>query len=218
MQKDWHSYWKKQSDARHALNQSSFHEQIASEIAFHLGDISGKKILELGCGDGALIEYLPIKAEQYTGVDFSKNLLEIFKQKKPQYKTHTSGAIEFLESCTEKYDLIFSFGVLQYFDKKALEYLFNLQKKALNKDGSAFHFGIPVTEQRNVFVNGQGTPNTVYVANRPLHIKIKSRFYNNIGHWHSIVSLREISEKCGYQNSAIFGGIHYLYRINLLQQ
>lgn len=57
----------------------------------------GAKVLDLGCGDGRLFEILKVKKVDYTGVDFSRSLLELAKKKYPQQ--------EFIEQDITKLDL-----------------------------------------------------------------------------------------------------------------
>jgi trans-aconitate methyltransferase len=46
---------------------------------------TGSRVLDLGCGDGRLIDYLPSDIK-YTGIDISDKLLDIAKHKYPQHK------------------------------------------------------------------------------------------------------------------------------------
>jgi cyclopropane fatty-acyl-phospholipid synthase-like methyltransferase len=212
----WQSYWNQQSDPRHAQNQTPFFKSVADEIQYHCGDLTGKTVLELGCGDGSILKFMKVEKDGYIGVDFSASLLDIFAINCPGYATQQTGAIEFLKDSDSRFDVIFSFGVLQYFDEAGLEELFTLQRDALNENGFAIHFGIPIAEQRHVFSTGQGTPLTAGSHGRSWFKQIKSRFKNNIGHWHRLHRLSEISAGCGFKNQ-IYGGINYLYRINLHQ-
>lgn len=213
---NWKDYWNKQQDPRHSVNQDSFFEKVAKEIEFHLGDLKNKKILEIGCGDGALLKFLPITAEQYVGVDFSDSLLKKFKKTYTDYKVQNIGGTEYLDSTKEKYDVIFSFGVLQYFNEQQLKELSELQKKHLNKGGFAFHFGVPIVENKKLFTSGKGIQNKTMFKPRSFAKETKSRLVNNIGNWHKLNSLCDITLEAGLEPH-VFGGLHYLYRINLRQ-
>lgn len=213
----WADYWNQQSDPRHSINNDNFFKKVAKEMEYHLGDLQNKTILELGCGDGSLLKHLPIEAKQYTGVDFSESLLKIFSNNFPNHKVVNHGAIEFLQESNETFDIIFSFGVLQYFNETQLQELFSLQKKSLNKNGIAIHFGVPIEEQKPVFLSGQGTQNASCFKKRAFLKQIKSRYKNNIGHWHRLEALYDISSSSGF-TTEIIGGMNYLYRVNLYQQ
>ena len=59
---------KENSEKRHEEEKKIFHENI---------DVSGKKVLEIGCGIGRWVEALHDKCASYLGLDFSEDLLEI---------------------------------------------------------------------------------------------------------------------------------------------
>ena len=59
---------KENSEQRHEEEKKIFHDNI---------DVSGKKVLEIGCGIGRWVEALHDKCASYLGLDFSEDLLEI---------------------------------------------------------------------------------------------------------------------------------------------
>ncbi len=57
-------------------------EYLDNEIEFintHL--VKGKSILEIGCGFGRLLEILSKNSKKVTGIDYSKNLLRIARER-----------------------------------------------------------------------------------------------------------------------------------------
>ena len=217
MKNNWQSYWNNQDDPRHAINDEPFFKDVAKEMRFHLGDLAGKNVLELGCGDGAIVKYLDVDPKKYLGIDFSEPLLNRFANVLPGHEVCQMGAIEFLEQSKRTYDVVFSFGVLQYFDIEQLSKLFALQQSAMSQGGYAFHFGVPVKELRAPFLNGQATQKTAHTAGRSMLKRLKCRWSNNIGNWHSLSNLSKVSAN-NQLTAQIFGGINYLYRINLRQE
>lgn len=61
---------KENSEQRHEDEKKVFYENI---------DVSGKSVLEIGCGVGRWVEALHDKCGSYLGLDFSEELLEIAK-------------------------------------------------------------------------------------------------------------------------------------------
>ncbi|MHA1575723.1 MAG: class I SAM-dependent methyltransferase, partial [Candidatus Thorarchaeota archaeon] len=49
-----------------------------------MGDVKGKRILDAGCGEGHLTRYYASKGADVTGVDISKNLVEIARDRSPE--------------------------------------------------------------------------------------------------------------------------------------
>ena len=169
----WKDYWAVQQDPRHASNDQQFFENLGKEILFHTGSLKNKKVLELGCGDGSLIPYLDLSLDNYTGVDFSDSLLGKFREKYPDVNLVNNDALGFLAGCSEKFDVIFSFGVVQYFKKQELRSLFELQAKCVGEGGYVCHFGVPVKEMSAVFFRGLGS--TVLVRNNKRRILARFR-------------------------------------------
>ena len=62
---------KENSEQRHEDEKNIFYENI---------DVSGKSVLEIGCGVGRWAEALHGKCDSYLGLDFSEELLEIAKE------------------------------------------------------------------------------------------------------------------------------------------
>lgn len=80
----------------------------------------GQDVLDLGCGNGRLIELLGEKHINYTGVDISSNL--IYEAKKREYNKNIN--VEFkvndilnIDIPEKKYDLIILVAVLQHIPK-----------------------------------------------------------------------------------------------------
>lgn len=110
------------------------------EVTTHLQKLKdGKQVLDLGCGNGRLLTGIKAKVN-YTGIDFSKKLINIAREKYPQYKF-------ILKDLTKpktweslpKFDAIFCIAVLHHIPNKNQQ-LFILKeiKKHLKKDGLLF--------------------------------------------------------------------------------
>jgi SAM-dependent methyltransferase len=98
-----------------------------------------KKVLEVGCGIGTAAHSFIENGAIYKGIDLSKKSIEVAKQRLNVF--NLNGTIEeadienYSPSITEKYDLVYSFGVLHHTPdtKKAIKNIYNL----LN-DGGTF--------------------------------------------------------------------------------
>lgn len=75
------------------------------------------KILDLGCGNGRLIELFRDKDIEYIGVDNSKRLIEIAKEKYPHYKFLVSEAIN-LPFEDSYFNKVISVAVLHHIPSK----------------------------------------------------------------------------------------------------
>ena len=103
-----------------------------------LKDIEEKKICDLGCGTGVLIPYILQKKGKYTGIDFSKEMLNKIKSK---YSTEiSSGQINLLLSDfkdideNKTYDVLIGLGFIEYFEDP--EKILNKLYKMIPESGS----------------------------------------------------------------------------------
>ncbi|MBD3238746.1 MAG: methyltransferase domain-containing protein [Candidatus Moranbacteria bacterium] len=88
-----------------------------SDLAF-IKHYYGKndKLLDYGCGNGRLIDFLKPLPENYLGVDASRAMLKQAQKKYPDYvfgKVHYSG--QTLTKIKQKFDLAVSLGVFHHF-------------------------------------------------------------------------------------------------------
>lgn len=107
-----------------------FSETIISILG---GDISNKKILEIGCGNGKLLYQFKKKGALVKGV-------EIGPQADVAKKTYGLDVINkplSKKNLNEKFDCIFSYGCLEHIDD--LESFFEESRSCLNNNGLFFH-------------------------------------------------------------------------------
>lgn len=132
-------------------NQSQHYDNISKEYQEHYFDRESKyyrsrifiqkfkkhlnesiEILDVGCGDGSIIEILEengIKGKNYTGLDVSFNNTELFKNKfKGKYKVLNDNFAKKNLNLNKKFDAILLIGVIHhmYLDiENVFENLFN---------------------------------------------------------------------------------------------
>jgi len=101
---------------------------------------NNSKILDIGCGRANIISYL---CKQYKfsdkpiGIDIVKN-----KSIKRNIIFKKIDAIKYLKKTDVKFDLILIKQTIHFFSKKKINYLLNLAKNKLNKDGQIFIFSL----------------------------------------------------------------------------
>jgi len=76
----------------------------------------GNKVLDVGCGNGRLVELLGRKKIDYFGVDISDKLIEQAYQEYPDYKFIIGDALHL--KLSEKFDVAVSVSVLNHFPKE----------------------------------------------------------------------------------------------------
>lgn len=108
-----------------------------------LGNIRGKKVLDLGCGPGIYAKILLEKKAKVKGIDISDKEIEIAKGKNPSIN-FTVGNAEKMPYKNSEFDIVLAALVMEYFenwDKVIYEV-----KRVLKKRGLfVFSIGNPVT-------------------------------------------------------------------------
>jgi len=216
--KDWGAFWAGQATPCHAVDDEGFYRDLAREILFHTGSLAGSKVLELGCGNGAVSAHLDIDPQNYTGVDFSGSLLDQFRTRAGNLNLVEQDILGFLRANDCKYDVIISFGVLQYLGRAEMAELFQLQAQALDEGGQCAHFALPVRDLAGVFYSGLGSAHRLGMMRpRGLLKRLWSRLGNRIGNWYCIDEIYRMSETAGFATRLV-SNINYFYRVNLLQR
>jgi len=108
-----------------------------------LGNIRGKKILDLGCGTGIYAKILTKKGAKVKGIDISKEMIKIAQKENPEIEFKVGNA-EKLPYKSKEFDIVLSALVLEYFKdwNKVLKEI----NRVLEKDGLLiFSIGNPVS-------------------------------------------------------------------------
>ena len=126
---------KENSEQRHLEEKKLFHKYI---------DVSGKKVLELGCGIGRWAEALYDKCEYYLGIDFSENLLDIANKtyadkENCKFQLMSVTDIKVDELLVEPpFDVIIISGVLMYLNDDDLRVVVDYMNQLGSEDKKIF--------------------------------------------------------------------------------
>jgi len=126
-------FWEDKQSPLHGSDSAEFYQNLAVELKTLFPGESPSKVLEIGCGDGSLFQYLGFPSDRYTGVDFSPTLLELFRTRHPKLQLCCAEGSSFVES-GGKYRLIFSNGVVQHFDQEMLHRHFENARTMMSDD------------------------------------------------------------------------------------
>ena len=119
--------------------------------------IKNRNILDLGCGNGSLLEF--IKPTNYIGIDFSREMLKLHSHKNIfEFDFNTIECWNFIQK--QNFDILVSFSALQWANN--LDFIFE-QIKKIDKDF------ILVLFTSNTFKTIHKTAN----INSPIHSKNK---------------------------------------------
>src|SRR5262245_39842981 len=111
----WRKYWEGKTAPLHRVDSEDFYRKFAQEMKVLLGEEPPTSVLDIGCGTGAFYKPLGFDRTDYKGVDFSDSMLKEFRATHGDVKLECHDGSDYRDDRT--YDLIFSLGVIQNFDK-----------------------------------------------------------------------------------------------------
>ena len=213
----WKKYWQDKNDPLHRCSSADHYQEYADELKVLLGRSTPKCILELGCGNGALYKHLQFdKADVYKGVDFSEVMLKCFADTHPNVDLECQDASAYRDE--NHYDLIFSNGLIQYFDESMLSRLLKNVRSML-KPGSRFICAsILWKRQRLNYLTGQCGPKRNRRFFRGLYLYAKCILSGfPMGRWYDFPVFRKISS-VNDMEVEFYGSMLYLYRIHAVMR
>jgi len=80
----------------------------------------GDSVLDVGCGNGRLLENLKKRRISYLGVDNSEALIKLAKANYPSYDFKVADILELSETIKQKFDLVISVAVLHHLPSEDL--------------------------------------------------------------------------------------------------
>lgn len=127
-------------DANKYSSDFSFVHQYGNSLINLIdGDDCGK-VLDLGCGNGALSKVMHDKGYHVIGIDASKDLLDIAKKNYPDIQFIKADATNF--SLKEPIDIVFSNAVFHWINKEHQQDMLKCVQEVLKENGQfVFEFG-----------------------------------------------------------------------------
>ena len=127
-------------DANKYTEDFSFVHQYGNSVIELIDADKGSSVLDLGCGNGALTKTLQDKGYFVTGMDASKELLDIAKEKYPGIDFMQGDATDF--TLPKLVDVVFSNAVFHWINKDKQQNMLKCVYNVLNKNGQfVFEFG-----------------------------------------------------------------------------
>lgn len=104
-------------------------------LAEHAKPVPGDKILDIGCGPGDILDYLP--DTDYTGLDISPEYISAARQRYGLRGRFCCGDVGLttIEGEQGSFDLVLAVGVIHHLDDAQAAKLFTLARRALRPTG-----------------------------------------------------------------------------------
>ncbi|MEM9828647.1 MAG: class I SAM-dependent methyltransferase [Planctomycetota bacterium] len=120
---DFHDRWAADVDVRAIDVQQVVHAETSPELRWivqQLGNVQGKRILDLGCGLGEVATYLACRGASVVAADVSPGMLEVARRVASQHgtkiETHCIAAEKFELGTLERFDVIYMGNVWHHID------------------------------------------------------------------------------------------------------
>lgn len=150
--KRWLQYWNERSTPEHREDTEEFYRFHARELRMLFGVERVSRGLEIGCGTGSLYPHFGLEHATYVGVDFSEAMLAEFKRYHPGVTLHLAEGSNYRDA--SRYDVIFSNGTVQYFDRRMLEMHLANARSMMHSQSSLILGSVPWRRHRFAFYAG----------------------------------------------------------------
>jgi lipopolysaccharide exporter len=194
-------FWADKKSPLHGSNSPEFYQNVALELKSLFPQEALSSVLEIGCGDGSLYQYLGFPDDRYTGVDFSPSLLELFRNRHPELQLCCAEGSSFIES-SAKYPLIFSHAVVQHFDQEMLHRHFENARRMMGADSVLVCASVLDKSRRYQFEVGLHTTGTVSKIIRLSKSSVRRVLGMDVmGYWYSRDEFAKIAQAHGFEVS-----------------
>ena len=154
----------------------------------HIEPFPGAKILDIGCGPGSSIKYLPDYIS-YTGFDISADYIKKAKKKYPNKNFICSSVKDFSIEHQNQFDRVIAIGVLHHLNDSDATKLIETSFKALKPKGKLITYdGVWIKNQNLISTTLLKLDRGEYIRFKKSYINLisksfketESRVYNNL--------------------------------------
>lgn len=204
----WKRFWERHSTPLHGSDDEGFYSLLAAEARLLLDRRPYDSVLEIGCGSGALFPHLGFATRRYRGVDLSSSMLAEFTRRHPGVDTICASGHDYVDGGS--YDLIFSLGVLQYFDRAMFDQHLRAAAGMLAPGGRLIHVHVPLRTHLVSHAMGWLSPD----GRNPVMGMLATLRYilpHAMGRWYGVAATIRAARRHGFTGE-FFGSVLYPYR------
>jgi SAM-dependent methyltransferase len=202
------TFWEGKTSPLHASSSEEFFAVLGREARFILDRATYSSVLEIGCGTGSLYRPAGFAGSRYRGIDLSESMLGEFRRAEPGVDLVCASGHDYV--CGDKFDLIFTLGVIQYFSHSMLEQHLTRARDMLTPGGRVVHMHVPL--RALLLPHAMG-----WLSQRPrnavlgLAATIRYLLPHPMGRWYSVPATLNLGERLGFQTE-FFGSMVHPYK------
>lgn len=174
----------------------SITERLERELILDLvGDVSGLRVLDVGCGDGEFALELAMRGAIVTGIDASAAMIEAAKGRAKQHNADITFQVAMAENLpfsAEQFDIVTAITILCFVDDAAP--VFREIARVLRPGGR--------------LVIGELGKWSTWAAGRRIRAWLGSRLWRR-GRFRTADELRGLAEQAGLEVGSVRGAIYY---------
>jgi cyclopropane fatty-acyl-phospholipid synthase-like methyltransferase len=214
MMHKWSQYWAEKTTPLHNSDTHEHYQKYGEELKILFADTPIKSVLDIGCGNGDLFEYLGFDKIEYKGVDFSSGMLATFKARYPDTDLECEDGSVYCDD--KKYDLVFSNGVLQNFDNNMVNNHFANARRMMHPNSLFVCASLPWQQRKFAYLTNELAGKTKNISFfRGCRSYAKSLVKDSMGRWFNFSDIIKLSETHG-MDLKFYGSINYLYRFHVV--
>jgi SAM-dependent methyltransferase len=141
--------------------------------------MTGSRILEIGCGPGNVVPYLP--DSEYLGFDLSSQYIRMAKRKYPNVQFVCERVSRFTVGEHKSFDAVLALGIVHHLDDAEANHLFQISYDALKPGGKLVTIdGVWLNDQsraaRWLLARDRGN----YIRNQPAYLELASKVFSHV--------------------------------------
>jgi ubiquinone/menaquinone biosynthesis C-methylase UbiE len=195
---EWRQVWSEHTDPGHRHADPRWTRLYADELLLHFPE-GRVRLLELGCGTGALFDRVRDRCGDYVGIDFSVSMLGVFQKHHPAARLICGDATAL--PVAGLFNVVLARELCQYLTQAELERNLSDVRRILAPGGRYIMGGIPDEQLRLLAYAGalRSDRGTNWLAGlRWLATQKLKRIPDPIGHWYSRNLIAEVARRCSF--------------------
>jgi 2-polyprenyl-3-methyl-5-hydroxy-6-metoxy-1,4-benzoquinol methylase len=145
----------------------------------YIQPIAGGRILEIGCGSGTILRYLP--QSEYLGFDLSSRYIELARRRFPEAQFVCERVSQFSLAKQHSFDVVLALGIVHHLEDEEAQQLFRIAHDALKPGGKLVTVdGVWTCDQsaaaRWLLARDRGE----YVRSEPEYVSIASGVFGKV--------------------------------------